>query len=447
MSWSLVAALLSIGSPTAPAPMPWALRYIDLRISVDLAARRIQGIARLDVSARPGAASLVLDLADSMVVDSARVIEPGRLATIRGVREPGHIGFPIPAAAAGAGYRVAVWYHGQPARSAVGFGSGQPSTRGASYGVPGSAMQWWPTLDRPSAKADSADIRITASAALVAVSNGRQVDRVATADGKSATTHWTVRHPIYSDVVSFAIGDYTVTRSTVALANGRRLPLEWYVFPEDSAKAAADFAPVPAILAFYEERLGAYPFGDEKYALVEMARPSFREGQTLSHLGAALLTGKHDNEQVFAHEVAHQWFGNSLTVKSWEEIWLNESLSEYMAWQWIRKSQGEKSYETLIDSARTAPVAAAMVPANPADFNSLFGNATFQRGPAVLVLLEREIGSTEFVAAVRAYVAEHAHGTVATADLQRACEKASGRSLDAFFAQWIRGTTKLGPLY
>ena len=87
---------------------------------------------------------------------------------------------------------------------------------------------------------------------------------------------------------------------------GAQLPLQVYAFPEDSAKAAEDFADVPRILAFDEERLGPYPFADEKYALVEFARPSFREGQTLSHLGARLITGRRDNEQIFAHEIAHQ---------------------------------------------------------------------------------------------------------------------------------------------
>ena len=304
----------------------------------------------------------------------------------------------MPSPATGTGYQVVVWYHGRPPKRAVDFSDSTTQARAASYGLPNSAREWWPTLDDPAQKADSADIRITAPASLLAVSNGRQVTRTVSGDARTATTHWSVRHPIYSDVVSFALGDYAVTRSLVTLAGGRRTSLELYVFPEDSAKAAADLAPVPEILRFLESRLGSYPFADEKYALVEFARPSFREGQTLSHLGAALLTGTHENEQVFAHEVAHQWFGNSLTVERWADIWLNESLSEYMAWQWIRQSRGEAAYQALLDSAVAAPAPNApalkpIVPADPADFATLFGAATFQRGPAVLALLERQVGT------------------------------------------------------
>ena len=435
-----LALLIALHLPTHSDPPAWKLRYIDLHVTVDPAKRRLDGVARLAVAAPPVATDLVLDLGDSMTVDSARLTRSGGSAAIDGVRRPGQVAFPMPSPAAGAGYQAVVWYHGRPPKRAVGFGDSTRSGRVASYGLPNSAREWWPTLDDPAQKADSADVWITAPESLTAVSNGREVARTSSAEGRLATTHWSVRHPIYPDVVSFAVGDYAVTHSVVSLAGGRRTPLALYVFAEDSAKAAADLAPVPGILRFLEERLGPYPFGDEKYALVEFARPSFREGQTLSHLGAVLLTGTHENEQVFAHEAAHQWFGNSLTVRSWADIWLNESLSEYMAWQWIRRSRGEAAYQALLDSAVAAPAPKPIVPADPADFETLFGAATFQRGPAVLVLLQRQMGTEAFDRALRTYVAGHRGGVVRTADFQRAAEQAYGKSLEAFFAKWIRGT-------
>jgi aminopeptidase N len=426
---------------TPAAPSPWRLRYIDLHIAVDPADRRLDGMTRLVVDATPGAGDLLLDLGDSMTVDSARLAGPGTSEAIPGVRRPGHLDFRVPSPAGGNGYRVAVWYHGRPPGRTVGFDSLR--ARVASYGLPNSAREWWPTLDDPVQKADSADISITAPASLLAVSNGRQVARTASRDGRTATTRWAVRHPIYSDVVSFALGDYAVTRSVVPLAGGRQSALELYAFPEDSAKVGADLAPVPEILRFLDDRLGPYPYADEKYAVVEFARRSFREGQTLSHIGAALFTGTRENEQVIAHEIAHQWFGNALTPASWAEIWLNESLAEYMAWEWIRRSRGEAAYQALLDSAVVTPAPKPIVPADPADFATLFGNATFQRGPAVLVLLERELGSRVFQRALRDYVARHRGGTVRTDDFQRAAEQVAGRSLDAFFAKWIRGTDPL----
>ena len=443
MPWSPLAIALVLLTLSPSAPPAWRLRYIDLHIAVDPADRRLDGSVTLVVDPAPAAADLVLDLGDSMTVDSARLTGPAGSEAIPGVRQPGHIAFRVPSPVGGTGYRVQVWYHGHPPRRAVGFDDSTTNARVASFGLPNSAREWWPTLDDPIQKADSADVSIAAPASLVAVSNGRQVTRTLASDGHGATTRWSVRHPIYSDVVSFALGDYAVTRSAVALAGGHPTPLELYAFPEDSAKVAADLAQVPAILRFLEDRLGPYPYADEKYAVVEFARRSFREGQTLSHIGAVLFTGTRENEQVIAHEVAHQWFGNALTVASWSDIWLNESLAEYMAWQWIRQSRGEAAYQSLLDSAAVAPAPKPIVPADPADFASLFGNATFQRGPAVLVLLEHQLGTRTFQRALRRYVARHAGGTVRTDDFQRALEQASGRSLGAFFEQWIRGTAPL----
>ncbi len=441
--WVPVMAAVFGGAPSRPvAAESDALRYIALRIQVNLAARRIDGVVHLAIDHLASTGALVLDISDSMTVDSARAMPPRGGSTIAGIRTPGHISFAGPSSAATGRFDLTVWYHGQPARRAVDFGTAPGSVRVASFGLPLSARQWWPTIDRPSAKADSADIWITAPAALVAVSGGAEVARRPDADGNTATTHWTIRHPVYSDVISFAVGDYAITKSTVILAPGRHVALQYYVFPEDSAKASADFASVPAILRFLDARLGPYPFGNEKYALVEFARPSFREAQTLTHLGARFLTGRRDAEQVIAHEIAHQWFGNSLSVGSWADIWLNESLAEYMAWQWMRVSHGDSVYRALVtEAAAVAPV--RIVPADTADFNSLFGTPTFERGPAVLVMLEQEIGPRPFAAALRSYTSRHRYGTVTTADFQLACEVASGRKLGVFFGQWIRGDAPL----
>jgi aminopeptidase N len=280
MRRAALALLLALQPPSSPdPPSSWTLRYIDLHIAVDLAARRLEGMARLAVAAPNAPAGLVLDLSDSMTVDSARLTRAAGGAAIDGVRRPGQVAFPIASPEAGAPYQAVVWYQGRPSKRAVGFGDSTRSGRVASYGLPNSAREWWPTLDDPAQKADSADIWITAPEALAAVSNGREVARTTSPDGRLVTTHWSVRHPIYPDVVTFAVGDYAVRRSIVTLAGGRRTPLATYVFPEDSAKAAADLAPVPGILRFLEDRLGPYPYADEKYALVEFARPSFREGR------------------------------------------------------------------------------------------------------------------------------------------------------------------------
>lgn len=433
----LVAATLYLGGPDVQT---WRLRYVDLRIDLSQVPRQIVGVSRLTLSVTQSASSdLVLDVSDSLTVDSARITGPRGLAR-NGTREPGHVRFAISGIARQSDtYRVAVWYHGQPIRRAIGFTDHNGILRAASFGIPLSAREWWPTIDDPSPKADSADIRITTAASSTVASNGKLVDRVVSADGATATSHWKVRHPIYPDVISFAAGDYAVTRTSVRLSSGRNMPIELYAFPEDSVKAATDFANVPKILSFLEKRLGKYPFGDEKYALAEFARQSFREGQTITNIGAPLITGSHDAEKIIAHEVAHQWFGNSLTVKSWDDIWLNESLAEFMAWQWIRESAGDSAYRSLFDEARKADLAVPMAPAKATDFSMLFGTGTFVKGPVVIAMLRDLLGEKVFDKALREYVAKYSYRNVSGADFQKVFETAFGKPLDSFFQKFVYG--------
>lgn len=114
MPWSPVALVLALHTMPPAAPSPWRLRYIDLHIAVDQAGRRLAGMTTLVVDATPGAGDLLLDLGDSMTVDSARLAGPGAAEAIPGVRQPGHIDFRVPSPAGGTGYRAAVWFHGRP---------------------------------------------------------------------------------------------------------------------------------------------------------------------------------------------------------------------------------------------------------------------------------------------------------------------------------------------
>lgn len=137
--------------------------------------------------------------------------------------------------------------------------------------------------------------------------------------------------------------------------------------------------------------------------------------------------------------MAHQWFGNSLTARDWSDIWLNESLAELMAWDWIHRSQGDSAYTVITAQAQAATAPAPIAPASASDPRTLFGVGTFVKGPLVLTQLRDLIGEQAFTGGLRAYVARHAYGLVSTIDLQRAFEQASGRSLQAFFDQRIFG--------
>ena len=344
---SFAALLLgAVNIPVARTATPeneWRLRYAALSVSIHL-DRSIVGDVRLLLD-RSGSLPLVIDLADSMAVDSlatgGRRIEFDR--TPATVRVADSLLAPACHRMSGTTARcdVRVWYHGIPSRTAFGIVDRAGKLRAASYGVPRSAREWWPTLDTPSQKMDSADIRIIVPRGIVAASNGLLRSHLKRDDG-TEEFHWAERRPIYSDVISIAAADYIERRSSFKSVSGRAVPLSFFVFPEDTLEADADFAIVPKVLGFLEQQLGRYPFATEKYGIAEMMRPSFREHQTLPSLGASLVTGGGSVAQVIAHEAAHQWFGNSLTISDWKDIWLNESFAEYMAWRWVRATRRKK---------------------------------------------------------------------------------------------------------
>ena len=103
-------------------------------------------------------------------------------------------------------------------------------------------------------------------------------------------------------------------------SDGTVMPLQFYVFPPDEANARRDFGVVPDIMRSHVQRFGEYPFLREKYGIAEFATYSFREHQTLPSYAEKLITGDHANDAIIAHELAHQWFGNSLSVKDWRHV-------------------------------------------------------------------------------------------------------------------------------
>jgi len=407
------------------APPGWRLRYVDLHVTLLPDTRAIRGEARLFVAPTTGTpGELILDLSDSMTVDS--------VSTHTFQRTTGAVHIPVPAHGI-----IGIWYHGTPSSRALAFTDHGGVIRVASYGLPNSAREWWPTLDDPSQKADSADIRVTAPTALRVASNGRLVARVQHDNG-TTTTHWSVRYPIYSDVISIAAADYVVRQGVFPSRGGTAVPLTFFVFPEDSTHADSDFTVVPRELAFMESILGPYPFAREKYGIAEFARKSFREHQTLPSFGAAFITGTHDNDQIIAHEIAHQWFGNSVTLARWSDIWLNESFAEYMAWRWIRADRGDSAFARLVDEARGKVYHGSLAHADSGGFATMFGDLTFEKGPLVLVSLEALIGKRAMDAALADYVRTHAYGLASQQDFIAACERQYHHPLGAIVDEWVQ---------
>jgi aminopeptidase N len=407
--------------------------YYGLHLRFDPVAQTVGGrVSVALVRNQPGAFRLTLDLDSSMVVDS--VVADGQRVTVTRGATTLAVMMPSgehPTAVAD------VYYHGTPTGDALLFARHGSAPVISSYGLPYSSRAWWPSIDAPSTKADSADIEVTAPSSLTAASNGRFVVRHENGDG-TATTRWSVRYPIYPDVIAVAISNYRTIQLAYRDAGGDSLPMPFFVFPEDSAKAQDDFGVLPAMLAHHVARFGPYPFMREKYGVVEMAKQSYREHQTLPGYGARFITGDHVNDRILAHELAHQWFGDALTVRSWSHVWLNEGFATYAAFLWRESTRGPAEYRATVQALMTPEVYDGVVfVADTTDVDHMFTRVTFQKGALVLHMLRHVMGDSAFFGAVRQYVADNLYRTVVTDDFQRAAEQRYGRSLDWFFREWI----------
>ncbi|MFN8549645.1 MAG: M1 family aminopeptidase, partial [Candidatus Eisenbacteria bacterium] len=196
----------------------------------------------------------------------------------------------------------------------------------ASLSEPDRAHTWWPCKEKLTDKATT-EMRVTAPSSYQVASNGLRELRVDHVDG-TATTVWRSRYPMTTYNVSIALTNYIEWSDQHFSSEwGHELPLQQMVFPEDSAAARTDLSATSSIMSALEARLGPYPFADpsigiEKYGHAEVVWTGAMEHQTMTSLGNGFIRGNHSGDWGIAHEMAHQWFGNSVSPADWKDTWL-----------------------------------------------------------------------------------------------------------------------------
>jgi aminopeptidase N len=419
--------------------------FYDLRLHLDFPRQRIVGTVRAEgrITGQP-LRTLRLDLVATLAVTAVRGGDGQPLAFTRtGDVLAIDLGSSLPV---GSPIAVEIDYGGQP--QATGFGGlvfttvgGQPAAWTLSQ--PYASRAWWPTRDHPSDKADSVRVSVTVPAGLRVGSNG--LLEMETTAGDQTTYRWVHRYPVATYLVSFAAGPYAAFEQTYVRPDSLAaefgplaLPILHYRYQASgTATLPAGWAEAVDMMPVFEHWFGPYPFGSEKYGHKQFTWGGGMEHQTMSSMGgtSALLT---------AHELAHQWFGNAITTRTWPHLWLNEGFATYgemLYWE-ARPDRYPGRYDAALDGnlirARRAP--GTLVVADTLSVANLFNSdRVYSKGAVVLHMLRRMIGNEAFRAALRGYMTspELRYGTAVTADFQRHAEQASGRDLSTFFRQWV----------
>ncbi len=304
------------------------------------------------------------------------------------------------------------------------------------------ARHWFPCFDAPHEKATS-ELIATVPASMFAISNGELVRDEAQGDRRRV--HWRLDEPHPSYLVTLAVGAFSSER-----AGWRDVELTYYGPPgsEDALRRTA--GRTPEMLERFSQLFRCpYPYG--KYDQVFVADFIFggMENTTATTLTDLVLLDERaaidaDSEGLLAHELAHQWFGDLLTCRTWSEGWLNEGFASYAEYLWREHADGRDAADVELDgfgrqyyeeaSARYQRPVVCNVYDEPLD---IFDHHLYRKGARVLHMLRGALGDDAFFRSIGHYAQKHSRGSVETRDLARAIEDATGRVLDWFFDQWI----------
>jgi aminopeptidase N len=402
--------------------------FYHLQIKILLDTREIEGTLLMEATSEgAGLTTVPLDLHAGMQVlsvgeDAVSFTHSGKdlfLTLKRAVQR-------------GEKFRVSVSYRGQP--QSGGFGaftfnthSGAPII--ASLSEPYFARLWWPCKDTPTDKADSVQVDLTVPDDLTAVSNGT-LENVQSLSGWK-TFSWKERYPITTYLVSVAVSNYAEFGETFTFSDGTSMPLRHYVYPENLAFAQTQLADTRDMLAFFNWAFGDYPFKKEKYGHAQFAWGGGMEHQTITSVGSF-------GDGLIAHELAHQWFGDLITMKSWQDIWLNEGFASYSEALYFEHRDGKAAYRNYMRSMDYSYFGSVFV-RDTTSVSSIFNGTVYDKGAWVLHTLRYVIGDSTFFRLLRAYVADprYRFGTATTTDFKNLAEQVSGKELDWFFEQWI----------
>lgn len=349
----------------------------------------------------------------------------------------------------GTRFVIVVSYHGKPKDGLIlaRDKAGRPSAIGDNW--PNRLHHWIPSLDHPSAKA-TVSFSVTAPKENIVIANGQLLSVESSGE---ATRTWTFNEasPIPPYCMIVAAGDFAEVKPAQALIT----PLAYYVPQPDRKFAAQGFAPANPSLKFFSETVAAYPYkklaliigatrfgGMENSSAIVFSNTLFDHGLAGEPMSRTFGI-RSGLVSLVSHEIAHQWFGDSVTESTWSDLWLSEGFATYFAGLFIQREDGEAAFQEYMQDAAEKyfsyekRISTPIHDRETEDLFKLLNPNNYEKGAWVLHMLRAELGDQDFFRGITNYYSAHQHATASTEDLRLALEKVSGQNLREFFQRWV----------
>lgn len=414
------------------------VRHYDFALTIHDSTDRIDGVATVRVNLLQPTQSIHLDLvgpADGQGMAVVEVKSGGKALEFQQTAEMLAVSLEAEAAA-NTELSLEIKYGGVPADGLIISKSERDGRSFFGDNWPNRAHHWLPVVDHPSDKAP-VSWAVTAPAHYQIVANGHLVEQRVLPNG-TQISRWDNPQPLPTKVMVIGAADFAVQNS----GSVGDIKVSTWVFQKDEKPGFSDYAQGVKILEWFVKQVGPYPW--DKLANVQSrTRYGGMENASCIFYADNSVTGDGSCEALMAHEIAHQWFGNSASEASWYHIWLSEGFATYLTHVYFEQVHGIDALRKRMQEDRNQirawkpTYSLALVDNRYKDLNQLLNTNSYQKGGWMLHMLRQQVGDENFFQGLRTYHARFKYSNALTGDLQKVMEEVSGQNLEPFFQQWV----------
>ena len=450
-----IVVCLALAAPAAAQQVDWSKKALQsersrtydalhyrVAIRLDLDQRSFEGEATVSItSLREGLETCVLDAEEfkvsRVVSDWGEPLEFEQTAkelTVR-LRRPLRLGETR---------SFTCFYAGRDPKAGLRFVEEKPANPALVFSDswPDRVHHWFPCYDYPNDKATS-EILATVKSGLKVAANGRLVRVSEDATAGTVTWHWLQDLPHSTYLIFLAAAPYVVVQDSY-----KSLPVNYWVYPQDEKKVPPTYGKTPRMIEFFNRTFG-YDYPWQKYDQVSVPSGGGAESTSATAMTHSIMVDEEDEADfpaigIVSHELAHQWWGDLITLRSWAHTWLNESFGTYSDYLYFRHDRGDDDgavnlqgkLNAYLREARTRYVRPIVTDRydEPAD---MFDSHTYPKGALVLHMLRNLLGDGQFFAVLTHFLHRYAFDAVDTHDFIRSVKTVTGQNLDWFFDQWL----------